>query len=595
MLPGHGTTAVNTYEREAYGKEKVFSDAAACGFTDPHTYPTQPEIGRFNYYFENATSIPNTPETTHALDALADAMVRVPEDAEENSSIPPVFTYFGQFVDHDMTANTDREAGISVIDVPQINPLDRAQVVGNVQNLRAGALNLDSVYGGGPLVGPFAQKLIDALRFHGDQARLWVGTVTDTEFGDVKPPNDIGRDILRVRDLLRRGIVTEEELRGLPKDLRAVFVNDDDTIRVQRAVLGDMRNDENLAVAQFHLVWVRLHNLIVVEARGNPETYPDAPVNDRNALFQWARKMTSWHYQWLLLNVYLPQLCDHDTLQDIQRNGPRLYNRFFAENTPVRPDLMPMPLEFSIAAFRFGHTMARDAYDWSDRFGRPEVGALLPRASFAQLFAFTGGAQSPMPVPSVGNAPSLPSHWPIDWQRFVEGPKPETPDRSARKIDTNLSLQVNGLVNDPPGDHGVLRHLARRNLRRGYLFNLPSAQGCLNVLEADLGLHHARLSAEDLLSGPTRQEVSAGQFETATPLWFYVLKEAEVLGKGERLGPLGTRLIAETITGLVANDPHSYWAQAPGGADWTPEQGVRPGGVVIKDMASLMRAAKTMA
>ncbi|MFC6589414.1 peroxidase family protein [Sulfitobacter pacificus] len=470
MLPGHGTTAVNTYDRETYGAEKVFPDAAACGFVDPQFYPVDPDIGRFDYYFGQAAPIDQKPGTTGALDALADAMVRPPQDAKENATNPPVFTYFGQFADHDLTANTDRESGISIIDVPQITPLDRDRVRAQVQNLRAGALNLDSVYGGGPLVGPFAQKLQDALRFHGDAARLWVGTVSDAGFGNVRPPHDIGRDVLRLRDLLRRGLVSEDELRALPADLRDLFVNPDGSIRVQRAILGDMRNDENLAVSQFHLAWVRLHNTIVIEARDHPERYPDAPVNDRDGLFQWARRMTTWHYQWLLLHVFLPQLCDPDTLDDIRRHGPRLYDRFFARNTPTRPDLMPMPLEFSVAAFRFGHSMARDAYDWSDRFGRPEEDALLPRAGFAELFRFTGGASSPMPLPGGGNAPSLPAHWPIDWQRFVEGPKSATPDRATRRIDSNLALPVNDLVNDDPSEHGVLRHLARRNLRRGYLW-----------------------------------------------------------------------------------------------------------------------------
>lgn len=255
---------------------------------------------------------------------------------------------------------------------------------------------------------------------------------------------------------------------------------------------------------------------------------------------------------------------------------------------------MPLPLEFSVAAFRFGHTTARDAYDWNEFFGRPFGAPLTDGATFQQLFSFTGGAATPMPVPNLGSAESLPSHWPIDWARFVFDVTEEMPDRSARKIDSKLALPLRNMINEAPGAHMVLRHLARRNLRRGHRLNVPSAQGCIAALREQHGISVRKLSEAQLLSGETNAAVAAGNFHKNTPLWFYILKEAEVLCGGESLGPLGTRLVADTLVGLVKHDPDSFWNSAPGGRRWIPSVGVRPSGVVVEDMPSLMRAAGTM-
>ncbi len=594
FLPGHGKSAKLSTEEKA-GKDAVgFSAASACGLTTERLTIDHRDLGNFAYFFETATGNIDAPQTTGHLDALADAMVAEPADPHENSLIPPVFTYFGQFIDHDITANTDREDGLSVIDTEKVVPLERGTVRDNLKNLRSGALNLDSVHGGGPVVGGFASKLIDALRFHGDRAKLWAGTVTDAGFGDIRPPDDPARDVLRLRDLLRKGLVTEEELRALPKPLRDVFVNEDGSIRVQRAVLGDMRNDENLAVSQFHLAWVRLHNEIVQRSYTHGDNHPDAPGAGSDALFDWGRRRTIWVYQWLVLNRYLEAVCDPETLNDVRKNGTRVYDRFFANNLPARPDLMPLPLEFSVAAFRFGHSMARDAYDWNELFGRPFGAPLTDHATFRQLFEFTGGATPPMPLPGGGGAESLPSHWPIDWSRFVFPVTEETPDRSARRIDTRLALPLRNLINEPEGAHAVLKHLARRNLRRGHRLNVPTAQGCIAALRDGYGIDTPQLSPDQIASGATAEAVLAGGFEAHTPLWFYVLKEAETLSGGQSLGPLGSRIVADTIVGLVRHDPDSFWNAAPGGQSWSPADSILPNGVAITGLPDLMRAAGTL-
>lgn len=562
----------------------------SCGYTDPAYGGYTPEFGPFDYFFPETPDVPDTAHMTAHLDALANAMVeRDPEDCD-NSAIPPVFTYLGQFIDHDVTANTDRETDFSKIDVDRVVPAERAAVTVNLANLRMGSLNLDSLYGGAVAQGPVATKLAQALRFPQDPAKLWIGTLFDSGLGSVPLPDDIAADLLRVERLLRGAapVVTEDELRSLPDPMREMFVRDDGSIRIQRAILGDSRNDENLAIAQLHLAFARFHNQVVDEAnRFVPDTH------DREAVFTWARRMVTWHYQWLVLNAYLPTVCDPETVRSVLSEGAPVYRAFLDRIGQPGPDLMPMPLEFSVSAFRFGHSMIRAEYDWSRFFGRAEGprDPFLDRASLELLFQFTGGAARPMPLPDDTSAPRLPSHWGIEWERFALPVTNAMPDRAARKIDTNLALPLSDMENE--GDPGVLRVLAKRNLRRGHRLNIPTAQASIEALGVQCGIHVPVLAPDEVASGPTGAAVRAGGFDVATPLWFYVLKEAEVLGDGEHLGPLGSRLVAETLAGLVIHDPNSFWAGDGSGPEgrWCPADGVTPDGHVVDSVPGLLRAA----
>ena len=64
--------------------------------------------------------------------------------------------------------------------------------------------------------------------------------------------------------------------------------------------------------------------------------------------------------------------------------------------------------------------------------------------------------------------------------------------------------------------------------------------------------------------------------ERSTPLWYYVLKEAELREDGARLGPVGGRIVAETLIGLLELDPESFLQMQP---DWTPTFGTRDFGI----------------
>lgn len=575
LLKGHGTNAVVSANIAAYADAKIMTNEAACGFSDG-SYPGVPRTGSFDYYFPDADSLPNTSvELTKALDDLAEATTENP-DPPKNSAIAPVFTYFGQFIDHDITANTDRTAGLSFIDVPSVDPVPRDIVAAGLGNLRFAAMDLDSVYGGGFEEGDIAEMLRKTLRSPQLPAKMQIGLDFDVSGGDAdkdaKLPTDPGRDLLRLGRVIESGQVDVELLKSAPQEIIDLFFRkgNTDTPNLSRAIIGDARNDENLAVAQFHLAVLRLHNKIV------DQVPPEVQVKGVEEIFLWAQTMTRWIYQWLVRNAYLPAVCDTSTLSDVVARGPVLYDSLISRH-PASGNILPMPLEFSVAAFRYGHSMARESYDWNRIFSADADN----RATFKQLFQFTGNESMP--------TDRLPSNWQISWDRFVQPPG-ENDERSALKIDTGLNKHFENMLNEKPGASGAMAHLARRNLRRGYRLNIPTAQGCLNSLAA-MGIDLPTLTEDQLLEGHTSSAVEAGSFHTATPLWFYILKEAEILNNGDSLGPLGTTLIADTLLGLLKHTPRSYVNEAPGGEQWTPATSVRPDEVEIVDMASMMKAA----
>lgn len=549
----------------------------------------------FGYYFPDA---PTSDATAAALDRLAAAMATATERAEASSRIPVVFTYLGQFLDHDLVALAERDGGLWSIDGPGLAPLHRRVATAGLANLRSGRLSLESLYGGATEGSVFSRRLTQALRDPEDPAKMRLGSLVPSELGRVPLPADGGGDLLRLGCLLQdpgRQFDTEDLL-ALPRALRQVFVSDRGRVRVQRAVLGEPRNDQNLALAQLHLALLRFHNALAAAPGAAPGAALGAPAEDPQAAYGRAQQQLRWTLQWLVLNVYLPTVCDPAIVREtLEREAP-LYAAFLSAHRPSEADSLPIPLEFAAAAFRFGHAMVRSSYDWNRYHGRAAAGArpLQPRADLRQLFAYTGAASKPMPRDSRSSYPRLPGHWAVEWERLVGGME-RYPDRAARLIDTNLSPRLFDLPNEPPETEGLFGNLARRTLRRGLRLNLPSAQDCIAGIYCATGAAVESLGASDLVSGHTGEAVRAGGFIGKTPLWFYLLKEAEIQAEGQRLGQLGSRLVAETLAGLVIEDPTSYWHRS--GADggrWRPADGVRPAGEAVESIPALLRAARLL-
>jgi hypothetical protein len=458
-----------------------------------------------------------------------------------NSSIPPVYTYWGQFVDHDLTANTDRDSAISDITRPDLAPLAPGFVTANLFNLRQPALNLDSVYGDGPSGSP---ELYDGIR-------LKVGTVAETSDNPARP---IGGDHIPPETDARR---------DLPRAADGT------------ATIGDARNDENLIVAQLHTAFLRFHNAAVDWVRDHDPGY-----DTDTEIFERARQLTQWHYQWLVIHDFLRTVTAAGVADQVLLGG----NRLFAP----RAGEVYMPLEYSVAAYRFGHSMVRAVYDYNRNFGRP--GKIIGSAPFNLLFTFTGKASPPFR----GDTKVLPFNWVIEWDRFVDHGA-VLPDRFTRRIDTRLAPPLRDLLNegnDPALAQtvkAILKRLATRNLLRGYLLAIPTGQAVAQAMGVT-PLTASQLTQDN--NPLVNDALAAGGFTTATPLWYYVLKEAEVLANGESLGPVGSRIVCETIIGQVREDDASYLAQ-PG--TWTPAEGVRlPNGDLVVTIAGFLRFAGVM-
>ncbi|MEV1084514.1 heme peroxidase family protein [Streptomyces sp. NPDC050211] len=488
-----------------------------------------------------AEHLPQGKQVATVVRALLDlgaAMVETPDevrDPELNSPIPAIYTYWGQFLDHDLTAATDRDLGINITD-EKLPPIAPDKVVEKLQNLRMSALNLDSVYGDGPFAPPAVGKV--AVPYDGIKFRLGLLAPVPAAAGAAIPP-------------------VADTQRDLPRD-------------DQRApLIGDTRNDENLVVAQLHVAFLRFHNAAVDWVRDHePEFESDAEV------FRRARDLTRWTYQWL---------CVHDYLRTVAR--PDVVDRVdTAEGNLLELDRRGtyMPVEFAVAAFRFGHSMVRGAYDWNRNFGRP--GDRSPVATLNELFQFTGKGGF------AGQLTTLPSNWPAEWDRMVDK-NSQFANRFARLIDTRLApplADLRGEGNDPGlADRlkKLLKHLAQRNLLRGYRLAAPTGQA---VAEA-LGVTPlSRTELEQDSSDGVKKALEAGGLFDRTPLWFYLLKEAEVKELGRRLGEVGSRIVAETVIGQIRNDPGSYVNRT----SWSPAQGVLlPNGRPVRTIADFLRFA----
>jgi hypothetical protein len=512
------------------------------------------------------------------LKVLGAALVDSPQPGAPppNSTIPAVYTYWGQFIDHDMTANTDRDSATSDITKTPLTPVKPADVVAGLRNLREPTLDLDHVYGNGPGLRPNERKPDPGGSDKGfyDGARLRLGTLTPVGGAKIPPVTDEQRDLPRIGPLLAANVITQADI---PDSLKT------DPNRDTRAFIGDLRNDENLIVAQFHVSFLRFHNAVVEAIEDDPQAF-GLPANNPKAdkVFGAARRLTTLHYQWLVVNDYLKTVCKQSVVDDVVANGAQFYqpqgNKLF------------MPLEYSVAAFRFGHSMVRGAYDHNRNFGAavPPEANITNVATFAQLFQFTGNGHvfnPPTDETSTTSssqpfrgAPTLPSNWPIEWDRFTRKDDANAA-HFARKIDTRLVPPIHNMVNEGTAaqiqDNAntplrrMLRNLAVRNLLRGYLLSIPTGQAVADAMGV------AKLTQAELQQGNSQavnDALGAGGFLQNTPLWYYVLKEAEVKENGNRLGELGSRIVVETQVGIMKKDQKSFFNENGG---WDPSMGVR--------------------
>nr|WP_295111267.1 heme peroxidase family protein [uncultured Caulobacter sp.] len=436
-----------------------------------------------------------------------DVPLNEPEPEDENPDIPAGYTYLGQFIDHDITFDP-------------VSSLDRFNDPDALQDFRTPRLDLDSVYGSGPDDQPFL--------YEEDGKHLLLGD--DKDF---------------------------DEARNARPDLPR------NTAAIRRALIGDKRNDENLIVSQLHSLFLRFHNRVLdTEAGGD---------------FLEAQRIVRWHYQWIVLHDFLPRILGQETYEEIigGRDG---FPELTVYNSKGR--YAYMPVEFAVAAYRYGHSQVRPSYALNHKVQYASPSTQLfhgKNAKFNRIPIFSL-MDPPPPLANLNGFRELPDSWAIDWAFFYPDLEPDNPDelipegavlpQPSYKLDTVL---VDPLESLP--DHQMLppelRSLAVLNLLRGWRMELPSGQSVARRLSIP------ELTAEELFDNENadrrtaRAKVLAEHpaLGTNTPLWFYILREAELLTDGVHLGPVGGTIIAEVLAGLMIEDRHSFLAQWP---TWRP-------------------------
>ncbi|HEX6328206.1 MAG TPA: heme peroxidase family protein, partial [Jiangellaceae bacterium] len=303
-----------------------------------------------------------------------------------------------------------------------------------------------------------------------------------------------------------------------------------------RAIIPDPRNDENLIIVQFHKAVVQFHNKLVdlLRAQGMREEW----------VFEAARRLARWHYQWAVIHDFLPRFVGDELVgnngtvyKEVTGKPPVITLKYYK---PTNKDGRPfMPVEFAVAAYRFGHSIIRPKYIINDA-------TINGIAIFGPDGGFNLNGGRPIPADLV-----------IEWRNILDN-LGAPGGRPPRKIDTNLSLPLTSLPGSavPPPDPTI--HLANRNLLRGKRVGLPSGQQAAKAMRAPV------------LSNATLGLSSDPGWKGEAPLWFYILKEAELPPiNAERLGPVGGRIVAEVLVGLLQRDPNSYlyldpaWKPAP--------------------------------
>jgi len=413
----------------------------------------------------------------------------------DNPTMTAGSTFIGQFTDHDITFDQTSHLG-----VPQ-DPLTSP-------NSRSPALDLDSVFGGGPAVRP----------------DLYVAN----QDGTAGPALKIGTG-------------------GVHEDVPRV-PNGDGTYT---PLLGDPRNDENVMIAGLHCAHILFYNKVLSQLRQlNLKHFPaarNADLSNPYTQFLIARQVTQWHYQWLLVNEHLPQIAGQDVVSDVLENGNQVYH-------PPAGDAF-LPIEFGGAAYRFGHSQVRPSYRANFTSGTGDSPSPTADPFFALVFDPTQPNFSAPPVVDrddlLGGFPA-PRRY-VGWQTFFDLGDGQV--KNNKKIDTTISTVLFTLPVPAIAPHTQTSPtvLPQRTLLRHLTWSLPSGQAIARAI-GDSPLTPADLADIGAVYQP---------FATSTPLWYYILAEAKLAANGLHLGPVGGRIVTETLIGLLSADPASYLSAFP--------------------------------
>lgn len=409
---------------------------------------------------------------TKALDDMLDR-------TDPDGSAAAGMTFFGQFIDHDITSDTQSAIGT------RIDPR-------SIRNVRTPALDLDCVYGDGNEASPYL--------YHPDHAGFLLFGTKDN-----------------ARDLARNSHGT--------------------------ALIGDMRNDENQIVSQLQGAFVCMHNILMTALQEDAHLVPAAFEGIRAQAitegytpserpFQAARRILRLHYQWIVLNDFLPAFVDAEVLKGIrQAFADGKLPQPFTQASPI------MPIEFSGAAYRFGHATVQNDYALNGKSGDVKLFDIMRKEfhsrpeelniEFSRLFDFPGNSnfQKARPIGRklAGSIFNL---------HFIDEP--------LKIAGQELSLEDS-------------RKLPHRNIFRDRM-----------TLELPSGQQMARLMHVPEIAAPKELRDHG---ITKTPLWYYCLHEAEK--HGGKLGPVGGTIVAGTLMRLLVLDADSIICSTHDFKPWT--------------------------
>jgi hypothetical protein len=465
--------------------------------------------GRFGRLFRNLSPAQFEPDD---LVALAAEMVSEPEedkplgvpDEDENTKIPAGYTYLGQFIDHDLTFDP-------------VSSLERDNDPDALVDFRTPRFDLDCLYGRGPSDQPYMYEM--------DGRRLITG------LGVSNDKNFAGPDLPRAAN--------------------------------HRAIIGDPRNDENKLVSQLHSLMIRFHNKIA-------ET-TDLPFGE-------VQRTVRYHYQWIVLHDFLPKIVGRPLVESILNVRDDVVGTD-PQGKPIHarcahPDLRIynprneafIPIEFSVAAYRFGHSMVRPSYLINDLVPPPPEHKRIP--------IFSGGSSTS----NMSGFDILPRDWGLQWGFFFplrSDPKFAQP---SYKIDEEIADPLGNL---PPSVASRPASLAERNLKRGVALRLPSGQDVARALGLSV------LSDDQLFEDVGLR----ARFRGKAPLWYYILRESNVVAGAAQLGPVGARIVAETFIGVMWKDSHSRLRQSPAWRPTLKADGTAPGTFTMPDLIKFAGAA----
>lgn len=506
--------------------------------------PRPPDFqGRFGRMFPDLESVPSaTYGTTDAesrdhLIALGAAMTSdadSPKDGfdGEESGIPALYTYFGQFIDHDITFD------------PMTTLIQHSDPDG-LNDFRTPALDLDNMYGRGPSDQPYM--------YDNSGTKFLLGHNLDNGAPDLQRNN----------------------------------------AHPARALIGDPRNDENSIVSQFQGLMLRFHNRVV--------------DNNPDLQFPSLQRIVRWHYQWVIINDFLPRIISENVLEALKTKGQYDPGKLEFYKYGEKPF---MPVEFSVAAYRLGHSMIRPGYRLND-----DDATLLP------IFPTSVATLSAGISMGLTGFRAMARNHGIDWKRFIDigkprpnggAPDPQKPAddfmkkrlQFAYRIDTSvvnpLAFLPASVAPDEP------RSLAQRNLIRGFELGLPSGQSVAKAMNVTaltddqiiIGKMLDKLDPGDVKPKPISEhpELSAA-FKGKCPLWTYILAEAATNVERvtihatpphtkvttPQLGKVGGRIVAEVFLGMLFGDEESYLSVDP---TWTPTIGNAKSDFALRDIVA---------